>query len=156
MMNVMLARLWRLLRGRSAWYVLWLLHAKFIFGVSGVVLNDAGHVLLLRHRFWKEGSWGLPGGYIKRRETLQDALRREVREETGYLIEPLNLLQLVSGYRLRLEATFLARLSGGTLKLDPREVLEARFFAPDALPDGLLRSHRALIALASEATRPRE
>jgi ADP-ribose pyrophosphatase YjhB (NUDIX family) len=142
------ARFWRTRRGRWQWYVLWLFHAKFVLGVSGVILDDRDHVLLLRHRYWKSGSWGLPGGYASRGERLEETLAREVREETGYTIQTLALLRIVSGYRLRLEASFLARIQGGEPRLDPHEVLEARFFPPDALPTGLLASHRELVALA--------
>jgi len=147
-MTSLLVRLWRLMSGSWQWYMLWLANPKFIIGVSGVVLNEQDQVLLLRHRFWTEGSWGLPSGYAHRGETLEDTLCREVREETGYIITTSSLLRIVSGYRLRLEVSYRACLVGGTLRLDPREVVEARFFSPQELPDGLLRSHRELIDLA--------
>jgi 8-oxo-dGTP diphosphatase len=144
----LLARLWGLLGGALRWRILWLAHAKFIVGVGGVTLDDSGRVLLLRHRFWSAGAWGLPGGYANAGERLEDALAREVREETGYAIRVGALVRVVSGYRLRVEATYAARLVGGTLALDGREILEARFFPVDRLPEGLLASHRDLIRLA--------
>lgn len=147
-MNALLVRIWRLLRGTPQWYILWLAHRKFIIGVSGVVTNDQGQILLLRHRFWRPGSWGLPSGYANRSETLENTLRREVREETGLEIQVTRFLRMVSGFRLRLEVSFLSHLSGGTLRLDPKEVIEARFFSQDALPEGLLPSHREIIKLA--------
>ncbi len=148
MIAYLLAKVWRSWRGRWQWYVLWLFHHKFIVGVSGVIFNEQGQILLLRHRYWREGSWGLPGGYANSGERLEDTLRREVLEETGYLVETQALLRMVSGYKLRIEASFVGRLLGGELKLDPKEVIEARFFSPDQLPDGLLASHRQIIALA--------
>ncbi|GCE49509.1 ADP-ribose pyrophosphatase YjhB (NUDIX family) [Thermosporothrix hazakensis] len=145
-MTSLLVRLWRRLKiGPLQWYLLWLTHSTFLIGVSGVILNEQEQVLLLRHRFWKPGSWGLPGGYMEAGEALDEALIRELKEETGYTIAVERLLRMVSGYKLRVEVTFLARLVGGELHLDSREVLEARFFAPDELPAGLLRSHRHLI-----------
>lgn len=141
----LLSRLWHHLAARYQWRLLWLIQAKFMVGVAGVVFDERGQVLLLRHRFWPEGSWGLPGGYAHRREILADALARELREETGYRIDGVQLLQVVSGYRLRIEIVFTARLAGGTLELDEREVLDAKFFSPDALPQGLLASHVRLI-----------
>lgn len=147
----MLVKLWRslaYLRG-AQWYVLWMAHHKFIIGVAGVILDEQGCILLQRHRFWKEGSWGLPSGYAEKGETLEETLCREVREETGLAIEVTKLLRIVSGYRLRLEVHFVGRLKeGGALKLDPKEVIEVAWFAVDDLPAGLLPSHREIIALA--------
>ncbi len=147
-MNTLLVRIWRLLKGTPQWYILWFFHPKFIIGVSGVVLNEQKQILLQRHRFWKPGSWGLPSGYANRNEKLEDTLRREVREETGYEVEVTGFLRMVSGYRLRLEMSFVGYLKGGTFRLDPKEVIEARFFSVEELPPGLLPSHREIIALA--------
>lgn len=144
----LLSRVWHRLAGRYQWRLLWLTQAKFMVGVAGVVFDESGRVLLLRHRFWPEGSWGLPGGYARRREVLTDALARELGEETGYRIDEVKVLEVVSGYRLRMEVVFTASLAGGSFERDDREVLEARFFDPDALPEGLLVSHRALIRQA--------
>ena len=149
----LLSRVWHRLAGRYQWRLLWLTQAKFMVGVAGVVFDESGQVLLLRHRFWPEGSWGLPGGYAHRREVLSDALARELGEETGYRIDEMKVLEVVSGYRLRVEVVFTARLAGGRFDRDEREVLEARFFDPDALPEGLLPSHRALIRQARAARR---
>ncbi|HTI15535.1 MAG TPA: NUDIX domain-containing protein [Dictyobacter sp.] len=146
--NNLLLKLWRMVKGRRQWYLTWLIHPKFVIGVSGVVFNNEGYILLLRHRFWKPGSWGLPGGYANRSERLEHTLIREIREETGYRAQTLSLLHMVSGYRLRLEVSFIGRIVGGTEKLDPREILEARFFDPHELPEGLLYSHKQIIRLA--------
>ena len=82
-MHVLLAKVWSLLRiggGWPQWRILWLAHAKFVIGVSGVVLNERNQILLLQHRFWKPGSWGLPSGYADKREKLEGTIRREVQE----------------------------------------------------------------------------
>ncbi|HXM57162.1 MAG TPA: NUDIX domain-containing protein [Candidatus Dormibacteraeota bacterium] len=149
----LVAVLWHRLGGGMQWRVLWLTQPKFMVSVCGVVRDEHGRVLLLRHRFWPEGSWGLPGGYAHGAERLEDALARELREETGWRIDEQRLLRVNSGYRLRVEVVFTARLAGGDLRLDSREVLAAQLFAPDALPPGLLRSHRELIAQAVAASR---
>ncbi len=49
----------------------------------GAVLHDgAGNVLMVRTHKWGD-RWGIPGGKIERGEASEDALRREMREETG-------------------------------------------------------------------------
>ncbi|MGH2482432.1 MAG: hypothetical protein ACRDHW_22530 [Ktedonobacteraceae bacterium] len=68
--------------------------------------------------------------------------------------EETRFLRMVSGFRLRLEVSFFGKLNGGTLRLDPKEVIEAQFFSKDALPDGLLQSHREIIALAFSTPEP--
>jgi ADP-ribose pyrophosphatase YjhB (NUDIX family) len=135
------APLWHRLGGNAQWAALWLTQPKFLVGVAGVVLDGQDRVLLLRARFWPRDSWGLPAGYVKHGERLEDALAREVREETGYEIADVALLRVVSGYRWRLEGILSAHLSGGERHLDAGEILEARFFPADALPAGLLSPH---------------
>src|SRR5215467_8656356 len=146
----LLARLWHRLGGGLQWRVLWLTQPKFMVSVCGVVRDDEGRVLLLRHRFWPEGSWGLPGGYAHGAERLEDALARELREETGWRIADQRLLRVNSGFRMRVEVVYTARLAGGVMELDRREVLAAELFHPDDLPAGTLRGHRELIAQAVE------
>ncbi|MBZ0304989.1 MAG: NUDIX hydrolase, partial [Anaerolineae bacterium] len=51
-------------------------------GVSGVLFNEQGQVLLVEHVFHVGQAWGLPGGWIGRRENPPDAVCREFKEET--------------------------------------------------------------------------
>jgi 8-oxo-dGTP diphosphatase len=147
----LLARLWHALAGPLQWWALWLSQAKFMVAVAAVVFDEQGRVLLLRHRFWPEGSWGLPGGYVHGGEDLEVALARELHEETGATITDVRLLRVVSGYRLRVEVFYSARLASDPSRLDPSEVLAAELFPVDALPAGALRSQRNLIAEAAAA-----
>lgn len=48
----------------------------------GAIIGRDGLVLMIRTRKWG-GKWGIPGGKIERGETAEEALRREVAEETG-------------------------------------------------------------------------
>src|SRR5579875_168943 len=135
-MNGLLARLWRLARPVQ-WRLLWLTQPKFICGITGIVRDEDGRVLLLRHRLWPEHrQWGFPGGYASKGERHEDTIVREVREETGLTVRPGRLLAVRSGYKYRIEVYYEATLAGGLedLTLDPREVLEARLFAPADLP----------------------
>lgn len=144
-----LFNLWRRLSGNWQWRMLWLVSSKFMVSVSGVVIDERGHILLQRHRHWIPNVWGLPGGIVNHGEELEAAFAREVQEETGLTITEIKLLRVVSGYNLRLEAYFRARLpadgSTQTLRLQTQEVLEARFFPPQALPENLLALQREII-----------
>jgi ADP-ribose pyrophosphatase YjhB (NUDIX family) len=142
----LIARLWRIIRGPMQWRVLWLAHAKFMVGVTGVVRDDEGRVLLLRHRLWPEDrQWGLPTGYAVKGEEFGQTVVREVKEETGLEVKAGRLVQVTSGYQLRVEVAYEAHLVGGELKIDSFEILEAKWHSPDNLPEGLQESHRLLI-----------
>ncbi|MFC5828343.1 NUDIX hydrolase [Nonomuraea insulae] len=146
-MKRLMARLWLGIAGPMRWRLLYLSQAKFMAGVTGVVRDGNGDVLLLRHRFWREHrQWGLPTGGAKRGETFEQTVVREVREETGLEVSVGELVRLRSGFRLRIEVAYAAAYAGGgTMRLNPMEILEARWCAPDDLPEGLLESHRQLI-----------
>ena len=57
-------------------------------GVGGVVLIDGRVVLIRRGKEPLRGRWVIPGGTVELGETLQEALVREMQEETGILVRP--------------------------------------------------------------------
>ncbi len=59
--------------------------------VGALVVNAKGDVLIVRSRKWA-GRFTVPGGHIELGERAEDAIRREVKEETGLDVEPLKLL----------------------------------------------------------------
>lgn len=109
-------------------------HQRFLVGVAGLGVDAGGRILLARHRFGGP-QWRFLGGFIRRGERVEDALAREVREETGLAIEVGPILEVGTGFRwARIELVFAFRIAGGTETLTP-EVAELGWFAPDALPD---------------------
>lgn len=61
-------------------------HVHPVPTVGALIFNHAGEVLMVRTRKWSD-RWGMPGGKIQMGESMVDALRREIREETGLEIE---------------------------------------------------------------------
>ena len=65
-----------------------------LLGVGGVVIHN-GRVLLVRRASEPlKGEWSIPGGLVELGEKLVDAVKREVLEETGLVIEPGEVLEL--------------------------------------------------------------
>jgi nucleoside triphosphatase len=61
--------------------------------VGALILNGNKQILLARSNKWKN-RYTLPGGHIELGETMEEALRREVKEETGLEVKPIRFLNL--------------------------------------------------------------
>ncbi len=109
--------------------------------VSAVIVRDGEFLVVRRARPPMQGLFTLPGGCVEAGESLAEAVRREVREETGLAIETGTL----AGYReviTRDDAgrvqrhfvilTFAARWVAGEPRLN-EELLEARWIRPAGL-----------------------
>jgi ADP-ribose pyrophosphatase YjhB (NUDIX family) len=137
------------------WRVLWLLNAKFTLGVSGVVLDDEGRVLLLKHTFRRRYPWGLLSGWVRAGEPLEAALHREAAEETGLSISIERLVALRKDrYHLFLEAVFACRAAGGVFR-PSNEVSEVQWCRPEELPVGTHPDHQPLIRELAQALKNR-
>jgi ADP-ribose pyrophosphatase YjhB (NUDIX family) len=118
-----------------------------IAGVSVIITNLAGDVLLLKHSYGPE-VWGLPGGGLAPGEDPLEAARREVREELGLELPRIEAIgtqeEVLSG------SPHTAHLFAATCDRQPRpdgrEVVVARFFPSHSLPEPLGRHTRARIA----------
>jgi 8-oxo-dGTP diphosphatase len=66
-----------------------------LVGVGAVVWRDGRVLLVRRGKAPRAGQWSLPGGAQKLGETVLEAARREVREETGLELERLELVTVV-------------------------------------------------------------
>ena len=62
-----------------------------VAGVAAIVLSDEGVLLAKRMNEPSKGRWGLPGGVVELGEGVEDALIREVEEETGVIVHPTRL-----------------------------------------------------------------
>ena len=90
-----------------------------IVGVGAIIFDDAGRVLLIqRGKPPSEGLWSVPGGKLEAKETLAQAVAREVREETGLVVEVGALacvLERISNDHHFVLLDYFARVIGGEL-----------------------------------------
>jgi 8-oxo-dGTP diphosphatase len=65
-----------------------------LVGVGAILLDRDRILMAQRGKEPLKGWWSLPGGALETGESLQDAIRREVREETGLEVEPLGVFEI--------------------------------------------------------------
>lgn len=65
-----------------------------IVGVGGVIVQDGKAVIVRRGQEPRKGEWSLPGGLVELGESLVDATRREMKEETGLDVEVGPLVEI--------------------------------------------------------------
>lgn len=71
-----------------------------MIGITGVVHDDHGCVLLRRHRLWPpDRQWGFPADYANKGERHEDTVAGEVREGTGLTVKAGRLLKVRSGFQ---------------------------------------------------------
>lgn len=108
---------------------------RFLIGVIGVVMDDANRVLLFRHSYRPFAPWGLPSGFLKDNERLEDSIKREIAEETGLSVDFVEILHTEARSRpRRVDVWMRYRSSASAPPRGSAEVEEARFFAFDELP----------------------
>ncbi|MGD8805766.1 MAG: NUDIX hydrolase [Chloroflexota bacterium] len=124
--------------------------ARHRAGVTLVCFNQEDHVLLLRHVFHPSAPWDLPGGWLERDESPAECALRELWEETGLRAKLGPVVRLTREKTpSHLGITYVGRLNGSM----PRpvlsgEILEARWFEPDALPQRLRPATRLAVESA--------
>ena len=106
-----------------------------------VARDEAGRILLVRHSYGAD-VWTFPGGGLRRHETPLAAAMREFREELGCgLVDVRRLATIREPFlgAINIAHIYTGRVDGAP-RADRREIVEARFFARDSLPEPLSRA----------------
>ena len=106
-----------------------------LVGAGALILQDGKLLLVRRGAHPGFGKWSIPGGLVELGENVQDAMVREVREEVGFDVKAVKLMDVFDSItrdeqgRVQFHfvvVNFLVRVTGGELKT-ASDILEARW-----------------------------
>jgi 8-oxo-dGTP diphosphatase len=111
-------------------------------GVGALIIDGNRILLVERGKEPLKGYWSLPGGVLETGETLDQAIRREVLEETGLIIEPVEVVEIFERIMRDAEGRaeyhyvlidYLCRVTGGMLAAAD-DASRAEWFDREELP----------------------
>ena len=100
-----------------------------------VLVRRGSELLLTRKAEWPQGRYSLVAGFLDVGECLEEAVHREVLEETGVRVSNVRYVgSQCWPFPSQLMAGFVADYAGGELRVEEAELEDARWFSIDALP----------------------
>lgn len=143
MFREIVGKIWKMLPRRARVRLVRTTQTTFTVSVTAIVVNERREVLLLDHVLRPRSGWGFPGGFLDAGEQTHEAVRREVREETGLELDDLRFRRaLVRGRHV--EIIFSARPIGEAAVLSS-EIYKLGWFDFHSLPEGTTMGQKMLI-----------
>ena len=129
-----LLKIWRALPLRIQIILSRIIRPLFQVFAAGVIFNQDNKILLVKATYQRFHPWGLPGGSLEYGESPEDAVKREVWEETGLNVEIKRFLRVKTWSPDRVGMYYLCEIIGGEVH-PTDEVSEVGYFSLDNLPD---------------------
>jgi ADP-ribose pyrophosphatase YjhB (NUDIX family) len=131
-----------------------------MLGAVTLMLNEHKHLLMMRRT--DSGHWGIPGGAVELGEIIEDAAKRETKEETNLEIVKMSLFGVFSGPELyytypngdevyNVSIVYLSHDWRGEIKLND-EHSEWSWFAPLSLPEDISPPIRTILEQFKQTT----
>jgi 8-oxo-dGTP pyrophosphatase MutT (NUDIX family) len=130
-------------------------HQQLILaGCAAAVFDEPGRILLQKRA--DDKTWGLPGGIMELGERIDQTVIREVKEETGLTVKPVELVHVFSDENFNVTypngdqtksvvALFRCEIESGKLIIDPEETSELKFLRNNEFPKEITRNMAILI-----------
>jgi len=118
--------------------------------VDALIIKDEKLLLIKRKKEPFSGFYALPGGFVQYGERIEEAVMREVKEETGLDVQVQSLVGVYSDPRRDprghiISICYLCRLIGGKLSPNKDEIEEAGWFLLKKLPLPLAFDHQQIV-----------
>lgn len=134
MIKIILLKIWRVLPGWLQVIASRIIRPLFQVFSAAVIFDEAKNILLVKSTYNRFHPWGLPGGGLEYGEHPEEAVIREVWEETGLRVCVEKLLLINTLRPDRVGMYYLCRITGGTF-YPSDEVSEFAYFSLENLPD---------------------
>jgi len=134
MIKIILLKIWRLFPAWLQIVLARIILPKFQVFSAAVILDNENRIMLVKLTYQRKHPWGLPGGGLNYGESPEDAVVREVWEETSMKVGIEKFLFVKAWTPDRIGMYFLCNITDGLFKPSD-EVSEIGYFSLDNLPD---------------------
>ncbi|HSG44275.1 MAG TPA: NUDIX hydrolase [Anaerolineales bacterium] len=134
MIKTILLKIWRMLPAWTQIVLSRIIRPKFQVFSAAVIFDEDNKLLLVKSTYQRFHPWGLPGGSLNYGESPEDAVLREVREETSLKVEIESLLFIKTWIPDRVGLYYVCSIVDGEFQPSD-EVSEYGYFSLNDLPD---------------------
>ena len=130
-------------------------HDQIFLNFSGACITNNEGKILLQKRAASRDEWGFPGGALEIGESAEEAVIREVQEETGLSVAVDTLIGVYTKYfdvysngdkAQTILFLFQCSVTGGSLNVDQEETFDLAFFDPHKAPELFNQQHRDILS----------
>lgn len=143
--------IWKVLTPSLQMKIIRTTQQTFTVSVAAIIINENDEVLLLDHVLRSRSSWGFPGGFINRNEQPENAVKREIKEETGLELYEVEFFRVRTNQR-HIEILFSAKATGKA-ELRSREINDLGWFKLDEMPEKTHEGQKNIVKKVLETRR---
>lgn len=134
MMKIFLLKVWRILPLWAQGVASRIIRPLFQVFAAAIIFDEDRRILLVKTTYNRFHPWGLAGGALEYGESAEEAILREVWEETGLTVQIEKLLLNKTFARDKFGLYYLCTIKEGVFQPSD-EICECGYFSPDKLPD---------------------
>ena len=123
--------------------IYWFIVRPKTTGVKCLIECDDNYLLIKQTYGSRMYNWNLPGGGVEKNESFKDAVKREVFEEVGIALpDVIEIKRYTSNLEYKVDTVycFYSKVITKNIVIDKNEILEAKWFPKNNLPENISRS----------------